>query len=416
MRTSSRLLASGGFLLILAAGIGIGYWAAVHPRSPISTEAKSMPPVVATKPSPKVLYWYDPMVPTQRFDRPGKSPFMDMQLVPKYADDHATNDGGGDDLKIDPRVSQNLGVRMATVRTGELQRERITSGQLAFNTRDLAVVQTRTAAYVERVYDRAPGDVLATGAALVDLFVPEWMAAQQELIAVKAVNDGALNGAARSRLERLGMSRTLIDAVIASGKPQATITIRAPLAGVLTSLEVRNGMSLAAGATLATINGLDPLWLEVAVPESALDRLAVGQTARAQLAAFPGDTLTGTIAAILPDLDSATRTARVRIELPNSERRLKAGMSARVILPAIGTEALLVPMEAVIRTGTRTFVMREQNPGQFRAVAVDLGHEGTTDVEVRRGLQAGDRVVASGQFLFDSEASLRGRIEPESAP
>ncbi|MSR13641.1 MAG: efflux RND transporter periplasmic adaptor subunit [Gammaproteobacteria bacterium] len=409
MRTSNSWLGVAiGVALIL--GIGIGYWSAWHSSAKLF-EATPTPHNART-----VLYWYDPMVPTQRFDRPGKSPFMDMALVPKYADDEQDSAEKGN-LRIDPVVAQNLGVRVVTVRTGNLSREIIASGQLAFNARDVAIVQTRTAGYVERVYARAPGDEIAEGAPLADLLVPEWLAAQQELLALYALGDSSLSAAARSRLQRLGMPSALIDTVVATGKTQPVLTIGAPLTGVLTTLEVRAGMSLGAGVTLATITGLDPMWLEIAVPETAAEAVEVGQVVRAELAAFPATPLNGTIAAILASTDPATRTLRVRIELPNRERRLKAGMSARVMIASTNSEpAVLVPSEAVIRTGTRTLVMREESAGHFRAVSIQLGHEGASEIEVSTGLQAGDRIVASGQFLFDSEASLRGQVDVETPP
>jgi membrane fusion protein, copper/silver efflux system len=411
MHGNNRLLVAIGFALTLVAGAGIGYWAAQHRL--VATPDQAAP---ATPPVRKVLYWYDPMMPTQHFDRPGKSPFMDMQLVPKYADE-AVSAADDKDLQIDPIISHNLGVRVVPVRTGVLQRELLASGTVAFNARDVAVVQTRTAGYVERVYPHAPGDEVAHGAALVDLLVPEWLAAQQEALAVAAMQDPNLTAAARSRLQQLGMTRVQIDSVLANGKPAPTITIRAPLAGVLSTLDVRTGMTLAAGTTLATINGLDPLWLEVAVPEAASDAVVVGRAVRVEFPAFPGEVIAGTIAAILNDTDLATHTLRVRVELPNPSRRLKVGLSARIaIVPSTEETAVLVPAEAVIRTGTRTFVMREQAPGNYRAVAVELGREGDGEIEIRAGLKADDRIVASGQFLFDSEASLRGRVDAEAVP
>ena len=191
-------------------------------------------------------------------------------------------------------------------------------------------------------------------------------------------------------------------------QPQTVFTITAPRGGALVTLEARAGMSLAAGATVATINGLDPAWLEVAVPEAQATAVQVGGAAAARLTAYPDDQFTGVVERILPDTMAATRTLRVRIVLKNPDGRLKAGMSAQVILAqALSATALLVPSEAVIRTGTRTLVVVEEAPGRFRSVPVELGRESADQVEIKGGLVAGAKIVASGQFVLDSEASLK---------
>jgi len=216
------LVAIGG-----AAGFGIAHLSG-RPEAPMTTAGPA---------DRKVLYWYDPMVPAQRFDKPGKSPFMDMQLVPKYADEAS----GGGGVQIDPARVQNLGVRLATVRRGTLASELTAPGVIDFNQRDVAIVQARAAGFVQRVYARAPGDVIAAGAPLADLLVPEWGGAQAEYLAVRRTGDASLTQAARQRLTLLGMSPGLIAAVERSGRPQTTITITTPTGGVigLTSRFVR---------------------------------------------------------------------------------------------------------------------------------------------------------------------------------
>ena len=154
----------------------------------------------------KVLYWYDPMYPQQHFDKPGKSPFMDMALAPKYADEEA---GGG--VKIDPRLVQSLGMRLATVRRERLETGIDAVASVGFNERDVAIVQARTGGFVERVYARAPGDVISAGSPLADVLVPEWAGAQIEFLALKTSGDASLAAAARERLKLLGMPETLID-------------------------------------------------------------------------------------------------------------------------------------------------------------------------------------------------------------
>lgn len=368
-------------------------------------QRQAMEPTAATPAADKkVLYWYDPMAPQQQFKQPGKSPFMDMQLVPKYADE-----GEVSTVKIDPAFAQNLGVRLATVVRAPLASGIEAVGVLGFNEREVAVVQARSGGFVERVFAHAPGDIVAAGAPLADVLVPEWAGAQAEFLALKASGDAALLDAARQRLQLAGMPSALFEAVERSGKQHPIFTIRAPIGGMIQQLDVRSGMTVVIGQTLARINGLGTVWLEVAVPEAQAGSLRVGQTAQARFSAFPGETIAGRVTAILPQANPDSRTLRVRVELPNRELRLKPGLSAQVKIEGGGTQtALRVPTEAVIRTGKRDLVMLAEAGGRYRPVAVTLGPEVGGDTVILAGLDEGQKVVASGQFLIDSEASLSG--------
>jgi len=386
----------------LALGGAGGYWVAQQRPAP-------MPEQAATPDERKALYWYDPMYPQHKFDKPGKSPFMDMQLVPQYAD------AGGDTatLRIDPSLMQNLGARLATVTRGQLASQVRVVGMLSLNARDIAVVQARTGGFVERVYARAPGDLLPANAPLVDLLVPEWAAAQEEFLALKRSGDAELLAAARQRLRLVGMPAELVARVERSGKVQPVQTLASPIAGLLQELDVRQGMTIAAGDTLVRINGLASVWLEAAVPEAQAGALAPGQPVRASLPAFAGETFAGSIGAILPEANPDSRTLRVRIELPNPDGRLRPGMSAQVNLEQAGGKSqLLIPSEAVIRTGRRNLVMLAEEGGRYRPVEVEVGLEAGGQTAVLRGLNEGQQVVASGQFLLDSEASLKGLLAP----
>lgn len=351
----------------------------------------------------EVLYWYDPMVPGQRFDKPGKSPFMDMQLVPKCA-------GGADQpgVSIDPALVQNLGIRTAVAERGMLETETTVTGTIAYNAREMAVVQPRSSGFVQRTYGLAPDDVVRRGAPLVDLLIPEWGGAQREYLAVAATGDKALTGAARQRLQLLGMPESMISAVARSGRPRSVITITAPVSGAVTMLAVRPGMSVNNGQTLAEITGLNPIWLEVAVPEIQAGDVRIGQSVRATLTAYPGELFTGRITTILPSAQADSRTLTVRAELPNPSLRLRPGMFASVSLAPERREAVLIPSEAVIRTGKRTLVMLAQGEGGFRPAEIRIGRDASGKTEVLAGLAQGEKVVVSGQFLLDSEASLGG--------
>lgn len=350
------------------------------------------------------LYWYDPMVPSQHFDKPGKSPFMDMPLVAKYADEAASETG----WSIDPARTQNLGLRIATAQIGSLGSGLTATGAIDFSQRDVAIVQARASGFVSQVYGRAPGDVVDAGAPLVDLLIPEWAGAQAEFLAVRRTGDAALTRAARQRLTLLGMPAGTIAAVERGGRAHNVITVATPTGGVIKTLGVRAGMSVAAGQTLAEVNGLGTVWLNAAVPEAMAGQLRPGQAASATLAAFPGERFSGRVAAILPDVQAESRTLTVRIELPNRGGRLKPGMFASIDFGGSIRSALLVPSEALIRTGKRTLVMLALPGGRYQPAEVQPGTEAGGQTEILAGLAAGEKVVASGQFLIDSEASLSG--------
>ncbi|MBP2838749.1 MULTISPECIES: efflux RND transporter periplasmic adaptor subunit [unclassified Pseudomonas] len=390
--------------LALAIGTGTGYWLG-HPGQPAQAPAATA--------EQKPLYWYDPMYPQQHFPAPGKSPFMDMQLVAKYAEEGT--DPVQPTVQISQGVQQNLGVRLATVSRGRLQRSLQVSGVLAFDERDFSVLQARTAGFVERTYGRATGDVVAKGAPLADVLAPEWAGLQEEFLALRHLGDVQLLAAARQRLLLAGMPGELVDRVARSGKVQNLVTLVAPSAGVIQALDLRPGMTVAPGATLARINGIANVWLEAAVPEAQASGLREGQAVEAHLPAYPGETVLGKLTALLADADLQSRTLRLRIELPNKDGRLRPGMTAQVALRSgENADDLLLPAEAVIRTGKRDLVMVAEDQGRFRPVEVVLGQENGGQVAILKGLQAGQKVVASGQFLIDSEASLKG-IEATTA-
>jgi Cu(I)/Ag(I) efflux system membrane fusion protein len=398
-----KLLLTAGAALVVVAGAG-GYGLAKLASKP------AMPGASAD--ARKILYWYDPMVPAQHFDKPGKSPFMDMELVPKYAGDaDATGTEAG--VRIDPATAQNLGLRTVEAKQGVLAGSLTATGVIDFNQRDVAVIQARTGGFVQKVYGRAPGDVIRAGAALADLLVPEWAGAQAEYLAVRRTGDTALVAAARQRLRLLGMPEATIATVDRDARPRAVITVTAPLGGVITKLDVRAGMTVATGQSLAEVNGLSRVWVTAAVPEAQAGRLRQGQGVGVALTAYPGETLRGVVQAILPQAQGDSRTLQARIELPNPGGKLRPSMFATVSFDQDARPALLLPSEAVIRTGRRAIVMLATDGGRYQAVEVKVGREAGGQSEILGGLNAGQKVVASGQFLIDSEASLAGlRIRP----
>ena len=356
----------------------------------------------------KILYYHDPMVPGSKFDKPAKSPFMDMMLVPVYANGEA--DQGK--VTVSPRIQQNLGVRTAMVTEGTLSPQVSAVGSIAFNERDQATVQARATGYVERLHVRATLDQVAKGQPLVDLYVPDWVAAQEEFLAIKRMqgNDlASLVDGARQRMRQAGMSDAQIRQVEASGKTQARITLTAPIGGVVVELLAREGMTVMAGTTLFRINGLSTVWANAEVPESQSALLRPGAKVQARSPAAPGMTFDGKVQAMLPEVNPATRTLKARLELANPGARLVPGMFVSMqFMDMRAGKALLVPTEAVIQTGKRTVAILAEENGRFRPVEVESGVEAGGQTEIKRGLQAGQRVVVSSQFLIDSEASLKG--------
>lgn len=406
------------FALIISIMVAAGTYGAYHlgmrqgmKAMPVTAEASANgAPAGSKNGGEKPLYWHDPMVPGQKFDKPGKSPFMDMQLVPVYGG--SENDDGA--VSISPRIQQNLGVRTAAVTKGKLSSAVVAVGSVAYNERDVALVQARSNGFIERLYVRAPLDSVRKGQPLAELYVPDWIAAQEEFLAVRRMQGSgiaSLLDGARQRMRLAGMSSEQVRLVESSGKVHSRVTISAPLSGVIAELGARDGMTVMAGAQLFRINGTSSVWVNAEVPESLAAKVRPGDAVEARSPALPGGVFKGKVGAIVPEVNAATRTLKARIELANPNGKLVPGMFAALTFSSGGDEdVLLVPSEAVIQTGTRSVVMLAQDGGKFIPVEVELGSEGNGQTEIRKGLAFGEKVVVSGQFLIDSEASLKGTV------
>ena len=405
---------SAGIAVVLALAIAAygGYFYAQRGMSENGAPAAPQSAGGSTQESSgrQVLYWYDPMYPQQKFDKPGKSPFMDMQLVPKYADE--AGDAGS--VSISPQVMQNLGIRTAKAQTGSLEQRFEAVGAVAYNERGVVQLQARASGFVERLHARAPLDPVRKGAPLVEILYPEWAGAQEEYLLLRRHSSPEMKPlaqAARQRLALLGMSESEIAAVERDGRVRNRFTLHSPISGVVAELGVREGMTVMPGATLFRLVDLSTVWVNAEVPESQAALLRPGAAVQARVAAYPGTTFEGRVGAILPEVDAASRTLRARIELANPGARLKPGMYATLAFAGErGKEAVLVPSEAVIRTGARDVVIVALEEGKFRAAEVEVGAEAGGRSEIRKGIKAGEQVVLSGQFLIDSEASLSGAI------
>jgi Cu(I)/Ag(I) efflux system membrane fusion protein len=407
----NKLVPSLTVMVALAAG-GYGGYRLAHHR--LMSAAATPAPQAET--AGKVLYWYDPMYPQQKFDRPGKSPFMDMQLVPKYAGEAA--DAGT--VSISPRVVQNLGIRTAEAKQGSLEQRFEAVGAVAYNERGVVQLQARASGFVEKLYARAPLDPVKKGAPLVQILFPEWAGAQEEYLLLRKSGSSELAQAARRRLLLLGMSESQIAAVERDGKVRNRFTLTSPISGVIAELGVREGMNVMPGMTLFRIVDLSTVWVNADVPEAQASWVTPGARVEARVQAYPNRAFEGRVGALLPEVNAQTRTVRTRIEVANPLGLLKPGMFASIdFRQDAKRESVLVPSEAVIRTGTRNVVIVALGEGRFRAADVELGFESGAQSEIRKGLATGDKVVLSGQFLIDSEASLTAtvaRIEGSEPP
>ncbi|WEN15771.1 efflux RND transporter periplasmic adaptor subunit [Rhodanobacter sp. AS-Z3] len=377
-------------------------------RQNVTTAATMDAPSASTVTARKVLYWYDPMVPAQHFPKPGKSP-MGMEMVPKYADGGSAARG----VRIDSATVQNLGIRTASVERRVLSSAILVPGTITWNLREASTISARVDAVISKLQVRAPYTKVTAGEPLADLLAPQWNSALAEYYALQQAQSAdakALRSAARERLRVLGL--TPADIRSAHRGSGATITLHAPRAGVVTTLDVREGQRVSAGQTLMTLNGLATVWAEAALPQAAAGSVHSGTPVMVTTDALPGQEFHGRVETLLPDIDSATRTQRARIVLANPDGRLSPGMFVTVQLsPASGAAVAVVPDDALISTGQQTRLIVADAQGRFHPVAVRIGRSSGGYTEILEGLHGNENVVVSGQFLIDSEASLSGALD-----
>jgi Cu(I)/Ag(I) efflux system membrane fusion protein len=400
-------MVAGLTILVLGAGVGYGVARFLGDR-----QAPSAP----TAGERKVLYWHDPMVPNVRFEKPGKSPFMDMQLVPVYAGEDAANSG----VHVSSNVTQNLGIRIAKVELGSVQRKLSAVGSVAFDDQLLEIVPARVEGYVTRLFVRSALEKVRRGQALAEIQAPAWIEAQQEylsLLDAQSESGRSLQSAARERLHILGVPEATIRRIEVEHKTVSLTTIVSPIDGVVSELGIREGAAFMPGTVLFRINGLGTVWVNARIPEAQLSLVAMGSEVRASATAWPGATFRGKVMALLPQVDADTRTSSARIALDNNNGKLSPGMFVSLELVAPATESQLsVPSEAVITTGQRTVVVVAKADGTFSVAEVSTGAEQDGRTIILKGLSEGQSIVASGQFLIDSEASLKSALTRLESP
>jgi Cu(I)/Ag(I) efflux system membrane fusion protein len=356
----------------------------------------------------KIAYWVAPMDPNYRRDEPGKSP-MGMDLIPVYEGEEP---GGGasddaDVVRVSPAAMNNIGVRVGAAGLADMGSEIRTVGYVALDEDATSHVHVRAEGWIEDLRFRSLGAEAKKGDVLFAFFSQELAAASWEYVRELQRGSGAMTQGTRAKLEALGVSDEQIDEIRKSGKPAKLIKVHAPRDGVLVQLGVGEGMFIRPDQTIMTLSDLTSIWVIADVIESQMARVTPGMEAEATLAHLPGRVWKGSVDYIYPELDAATRTARVRLRFPNPDLALRPNMFADITLKATPrTNVLTVPTEAVIRVQGGDRVVLDLGEGRFRSRPVQAGDQWNGLTEIRDGLGEGDRVVLSGQFLIDSEASL----------
>ncbi|HVQ54723.1 MAG TPA: efflux RND transporter periplasmic adaptor subunit [Thermoanaerobaculia bacterium] len=417
---------AGGRKRVMPAVLAVALLAVACGRPAARSEASATARASGT-PTPasgrKVLYWYDPMAPGSKFDKPGKSPFMDMQLVPKYADeeDGSPATGSAAAVTLSPEAIRASGIATVAATRESLSGAIRAVGTIEIDETKQVRVSARVAGRIEKLYAGFTGQAVQAGASLYEIYSPELVATEREYLLSlenrRALSDATsdtvraadeLVTASRDRLRLWGIGPEQIAALERTRKPELALTYRCPITGTVMQKTAVEGQYVTEGTELYLLADLSTVWLMAQVYEYELGRLRIGQTAEVSVSAIPGRILRGRIAFIEPVLDRETRSARVRIALPNPGGILKPGMFADARLETPAAVSLVVPKSALIDTGARRLVYVEVSLNTFAARDVKTGEASGDRVAVVEGLAEGDRVVAAAAFFVDSQAQLSG--------
>jgi Cu(I)/Ag(I) efflux system membrane fusion protein len=356
------------------------------------------------KKEPEILYWVAPMDANFKRDKPGKSP-MGMDLVPVY--------GGGDEddnaIRIDPAVVNNLGVRTAKVEVGPLWRRIDAVASISVDDTRVAHINLRTKGWIERMIVKSAGERVKKGDLLFELYAPDLINAQDEYVRALGSGNSSLIRASRERLIALGLEDQQINALRRSRKAQRLVKVFAPQDGIVSSLKVGEGMFVKPATTIMTLADLSRVWVLAEVFERQANWVAVGQPAEVRLPYLPGRVWDGRVEYIYPELNPKTRTLRVRLGFDNPDEALKPNMyGTAAIYGGAKKDVLSVPREALIRSGSGNRLVVARGEGRFESREVLIGIESGDWIEIVEGINAGEDVVVSAQFLIDSEASIKG--------
>ncbi|MGH8107279.1 MAG: efflux RND transporter periplasmic adaptor subunit [Arenimonas sp.] len=357
----------------------------------------------------KVLYYYDPMRPEEHFDQPGPSPFMDMQLIPKYA---TTESANGNGITVSAAIVQSLGIRTANPVQRDVQQTIRVPARVVADARGQARVQARVSGWVEHLYVRAVGQKISAGTVIADIYSPELVQAQEEMLL-----GAETAGPAAERLRRYGIADSDNQSIRRSGKVSRRLPLRATVGGVVTELGVREGSSVTPDTMILDLSGGKAVWIEAQLFPA--QKISLGNTMRARftLPGLPGREWLSETGTVVPVVDPVTQTVTVRFSISNSDDLPLGTLLDGVIEGASHPNVLLLPVSAVIRTAQGDRVMVQQAKNQFIAKPVKIGQRYGNEIEITQGIALTDRVVTSGQFLLDAEANLQSgfsRMEPDA--
>lgn len=368
----------------------------------------------------KILYWRAPMDPNEIYDEPGKSK-MGMDLVPVYEDEG----GSSGVVTVDGAVQQSMNVKIATVGIKQLSNKITTNGVLSTDERNEYIVTTKVNGWIEKLYVNYTGQVVKKGQKLVDIYSPELVAAQQELLTamdykqatentddqdILKSGDELINNTIK-KLELLDISETDIQKLINTKQINKYMTLYAPMNGTVLMKYVIEGEKIMAGKQLMHIADLSRLWLKADIYESELSKVNVGSTTKINFSYLPAKTYNGKVTFIYPTVDPKTRIIQLRIDVPNTKDELKPAMFANVEIQGKAYEEQPVISEtSIIRSGKKNIVILSLGEGKFKPVEVKLGGYSDGYYQVINGLNPGDKIVTSAQFMIDSESSLRAAV------
>ncbi len=353
----------------------------------------------------KPLYWVAPMDANFRSDKPGQSP-MGMDLVPYYGDQGGGLDEGPGTIRISADVVNNLGVKTARATMMPLETEINTVGYVQYDEDKIVHIHPRVEGWIETLYVKSLGDRVEKGQILYEIYSPALVNAQQELLLALARNNKGLVAAAKDRLKSLQIPDSVISDLMKTKSIKQNIAFYAPQSGFVDNLNIRQGFYVQPGTTIMSIAQLDTVWVETEVFERQTALVSLNTEVSMTLDFLPRKTWKGKVDYIYPQLDTKTRTLRVRLRFDNPDFQLKPNMFAQVTMYIDDDrELLLVPKSAVIRSGISNRVVLAIGEGKYKSINVDIGRIGDNYIEILSDLNEGEEIVTSAQFLLDSESS-----------
>src|SRR5262245_58237864 len=369
----------------------------------------------------RILYYVDPMHPAYKSDKPGIAPDCGMRLEPVYADGGPATTGTSvppGSIRISPERQQLIGVKFVTAEMGGGTRAIRTVGKVSADETRVGHVHTRIDGWIEKVFVDFTGDVVTKYEPMLTIYSPEMLASQEELLLAARARDvmPSLFDAARRRLQLWDLSDDQIEQVLRTGQPIRNITVRAPMSGFVTERKAFPNQRVTPDSDLYTITDLSRVWIVADVFESDITSIKVGDPAYVTCSGGVAPAIAARVSYILPQVDSMTRTLKVRLDASNPATRMKPDMFVNVEFGVAGSPQLTVPAEAVLDTGDRQTVFVDLGNGYLEPRQVTIGDRFGDRVTVVRGLSAGERVVSSGTFLVDSESQLKAAATGMGAP